>query len=143
MRLDQKNITAILDDYLVWEEIKAEKRYDQLSGTEKDELRLNFDNDAKYYKGKINNDTNAKYTYEEALFVDTIISFWTPYKRLLELEADWKAYKTAKSIKVLLRQIKSNKETMYSQRIKEVNIKVNARAKLCYTPANFMLLPNR
>lgn len=143
MSLDQKSITEILDDYLVWEEIKAEKRYDLLSSKEKDELRLKYDNDAKYYKRKINKITGMEYTDEEALFADTIISFWTPYKRLLELEAEWNVYKTAKSLKAILWQIKSNKETTYSQRIKEVNIKISEFAKLCYTPANFIILPSR
>lgn len=143
MGLDQNNITKILDDYLVWETIKAEKKYKQLSSAEKDELRLQYDNDAKYYKSQINKDTGAKYTDEEALLADTIISFWTPYKRLLELEAEWNIYKTAKSLNALLWQIKTNKETTYSQRIKEVNLKVNPLAKLCYTPGNFMILPNR
>lgn len=69
------------------EQIKAEKRYTQLSIAEKDELRLQYDNDAKYYKSPINKDTGAKYTDEEVLLADTIISFWIPYKRLLELEA--------------------------------------------------------
>lgn len=143
MSLDQNSIIEILDDYLVWEEKKAEKKYDQLSSKEKDELRLKYDNDAKYYKSQINKDTGVKYTDEEALFADTIISFWTPYKRLLELEAEWNVYKTAKSLKALLWQIKSNKETAYSQRIKDVNLKLNTFAKLCYTAGNFMLLPNR
>lgn len=143
MSLDQNSIIKILDDYLVWEEIKVEKKYDQLSSKEKDELRLKYDNDAKYYKSQINKDTGVKYTNEEALFADTIISFWTPYKRLLELEAEWNVYKTAKSLKALLWQIKSNKKTTYSERIKEVNRKVNAFAKLCYTRGNFMILPNR
>ena len=143
MSLDQNSIIEILDDYLVWEEKKAEKKYDQLSSKEKDELRLKYDNDAKYYKSQINKDTGVKYTDEEALFADTIISFWTPYKRLLELEAGWSVFKTEKSLNALLWQIKTNKETAYSQRIKDVNLKLYAFAKLCYTPGNFMLLPNR
>lgn len=117
MSLDQNSIIEILDDYLVWEQKKAEKKYDQLSSKEKDELRLKYDNDAKYYKSQINKETGVKYTDEEALYADTIISFWTPYKRLLELEAGWSAFKTEKSLNALLWQIKTNKETEYSQRI--------------------------
>lgn len=143
MSLSQSSVIQILDNYLVWEEIKTEKRYNQLSSKEKSELRLSYDNDAKYYRSQINKDTGVKYTNEEALFADTIISFWTPYKRLLKLEAEWSVYKTAKSLRALLWQIKSNKETAYSEKIKEVNLKVNAFAKLCYTPGNFMILPNR
>lgn len=143
MSLPQSSIIEILDDYLEWEKIKAEKRYDQLSSKERDELRLKYDKDAKYYKSQINKDTGLKYTDEDALFADTIISFWTPYKRLLELEAGWNASKTAKSLNALLWQIKTNKETTFSLRIKEVNIKVSSFAKVCYTPGNFMILPNR
>ena len=42
MSLDQNSIIEILDDYLVWEQKKAKKKYDQLSSKEKDELRLNM-----------------------------------------------------------------------------------------------------
>lgn len=35
MSLDQNSIIEILDDYLVWEEKKVEKEYNQLSSKEK------------------------------------------------------------------------------------------------------------
>jgi hypothetical protein len=43
---------------------------------------------------------------EEALYADTIISFWTPYRRLLKLEVGWIASKTSSSLDALKRQIK-------------------------------------
>ena len=59
MSLDQNSIIEILNDYLEWEMKKAEKKYDQLSSKEKDELRLKDDNDAKYYKSQINKKTGV------------------------------------------------------------------------------------
>jgi len=59
-------VIKILENYLAWEELKQQKSYDKLSWNEKNNLRLQNDNDAKYYyeKGKIEK--------EEALKADTI-----------------------------------------------------------------------
>lgn len=72
-------VLKILEDYLAWEDLKEQKKYHELTRNEKDELRLENDYDAKYFY-KIEG-----LTKENALYADTVISFWTPYSRLLKL----------------------------------------------------------
>jgi hypothetical protein len=136
--VDNKVIN-ILEDYLVLEKLKKEKNYEKLDWEQKDEFRLQNDNDAKFYYEK-------KLKREDALKADTIFSFWTPYCRLLKLEADWKVYKNARTIKTLealLKQIKATWENSYTVKINEINDKLESFAKVCYTKGNYMLLPER
>lgn len=131
------NVLLILKDYLSWEKVKEEKNYNNLSFDEKNNLRLENDKDAKFYYEVM------KLTKEKSLFADTIISFWSIYKRLLELEAGWKSYKTIESLKALIKKIESNKQDDYSRKIRALNEKIDGFASLIYTKGNFMLLPNR
>lgn len=131
-------VLKILEDYLAWEKLKQQKNYDRLSHKEKDELRLENDNDAKYYYEILG------LTKEKALYADTIISFWTPYSRLLEIEAKWKTYKTStKSLGSLINQIKTDSKNKYTEAIKQVNCNIEEFAEICYTKGNYMLLPER
>lgn len=130
-------VISILEEYLEWEKIKTEKDYTNLTQKEKDELRLAYDNDAKYYYETIN------LSKEKALHADTITSFWTLYKRLLELEAGWSAYKTVKSLERLIFQTNKTRINDYTEKIRKVNEKIEHFAELCYTKGNYMLLPNR
>lgn len=130
-------VLKILEDYLAWEKLKQQKDYERLSQKEKDELRLEYDNDAKYYYEIIG------LSKEKALHADMIISFWTPYCRLLKEEADWKAYKTLKSLESLINQIKTNRENDYTEKIRQVNSNIEEFAQICYTKGNYMLLPER
>ncbi len=130
-------VLKILENYLAWEKLKQLKNYNRLSQKEKDELRLENDNDAKYYYKIIG------LTKEKALYADTIISFWTPYSRLLKVEADWTAYKTSKSLESLINQIKTNRKNDYTEKIRRVNSNIEEFAKMCYTKGNYMLLPER
>lgn len=63
-------VVKIIEKYLEWEKIKQKKGYS-------DTLRLEYDDDANYY-------LNKGYSEDEALHADTIVSFWTIYKTLLE-----------------------------------------------------------
>ena len=85
-------VVELLKNYLKLKKIKKEKNYENLSWSDKDDLRLLYDNDAKYYYEECN------LKREEALKGDTIISFWTIYCRLLKLEANWTVANCAKSI---------------------------------------------
>ena len=131
------NVLLILKDYLSWEKVKKEKNYNNLSFDEKNNLRLENDKDAKFYYEVM------KLTKEKSLFADTIISFWSIYKRLLELEAGWKSYKNVRSLEVLIEKIESNKQDDYSRKIRALNEKIDGFASLIYTKGNFMLLPYR
>ena len=131
------NVLLILKDYLSWEKVKKEKNYNNLSFDEKNNLRLENDKDAKFYYEVM------KLTKEKSLFADTIISFWSIYKRLLELEAGWKSYKTIESLKALIKKIESNEQDDCSRKIRALNEKIDGFANLIYTKGNFMLLPDR
>lgn len=131
-------VLKILEDYLAWEKLKQQKNYDRLSQKEKDELRLENDNDAKYYYETLG------LTKEKALYADTIISFWTPYSRLLEIEAKWKTYKTSiKSLEKLINKIKTDNKNEYTEAINKINSNVEEFAQICNTKGNYMLLPER
>lgn len=129
-------VVDILISYFEWEKLKNTSEYQNLSSGEKDKIRLENDNDARYYR-------NMELSYEKALLADTIVSFWTPYKRMLCLEAKWNSSKTEKSLKSLLYQINLNGITDTSRNIIAVNNKFENFAKICYSKGNFMLLPNR
>lgn len=130
-------VLKILEDYLAWDKLKQQKDYDRISQKEKDELRLEYDNDAIYYYEIIG------LTKEKALYADMIISFWTLYSRLLKVEAGWAVYKTSKSIGSLINQIKTNRKNDYTEKIRQVNNNIEEFAKICYTKGNYMLLPER
>ncbi len=134
------SVEKILEQYLAWEELKQNINYDNLSWDKKDNLRLQNDNDAKYYYEV------AKKQKAEALKADTIISFWTPYCRLLKLEANWTVKKNAKTIgnlKALLNQIRATWENDYTLKIKDINKRLDNFAKVCYSRGNYMLLPEK
>lgn len=133
-------VIKILEDYLAWEELKQEKNYDKLSYDVKDILRLQNDNDAKYYYEE------CKIEKAEALKADTIISFWTPYCRLLKLEANYTIGENAKTIgnlKALLKQIRATWKNDFTWKINATNERIENFAKVCYTKGNYMLLPER
>ncbi|MBU3877263.1 hypothetical protein HGO97_015770 [Faecalicatena sp. AGMB00832] len=67
-------VLEILESYLLWEKRKVQIKFDNLSQNRKDEMRLEYDNDAKYYYKIVG------LPEDKALCADTIISFWTPYK---------------------------------------------------------------
>lgn len=121
-------VIEILEDYLNLEIVKMQRKYSET-------LRLQYDNDAKYYLEK-------GYSKDEALHADTIISFWTIYKTLLDRETCWCAYRTVKSLESLLRQIRSKRKNDYTENIIKLNKKIDDFAKIIYTNGNYMLLPN-
>ena len=131
------HVSDILEQYLYWEKLKAEKEYHSLAWEEKDELRLENDRDAMYYHETVG------LKEEQALYADTIISFWTLYKRLLELEAGWCAYRTIKSLSRLIFQMNKVRQNDYTEKIRKVNEKMEPFAEICYTKGNYMLLPDR
>lgn len=120
-------VIEIIEQYLEWELVKHQRGYSLA-------LRLQYDNDAKYYLEK-------GYSEEEALHADTVISFWTIYKTLLEKQTGWTAYRTTKSISSLLRQIRSKRDNDYTAKILHLNEKIDDFAKTIYTEGNYMLLP--
>ena len=120
-------VVKIIEDYLEVKSLESKRGYS-------DALRLKYDNDAKYYLSK-------GYSKDEALHADTIISFWTIYRTVLEKETGWNAYKTVASLKSLLRQIRSNRRNDYTEKINCVNAKLEALAKRIYSEGNYMLLP--
>lgn len=121
-------VVEIIEKYLEWEIVKQQKGYS-------DTLRLKYDNDAMYY-------LSIGYSREEALHADTIVSFWTIYKRLLEMEVGWSSYRTTKSLESLLRQIRNKRKNNYTDNIIKLNEKLEDFAKVVYTNGNYMLLPN-
>lgn len=129
-------VLAILEGYLDWEKRKREIGYEGLTGAQKDRLRLQYDRDAQYYHA-------AGLDGGQALHADTVVSFWGPYKRLLQLEAGWTAYKTEKSLERLLYQTRKKGANDFTESIRAVNASVEDFARVCYTSGNFMLLPRR
>lgn len=121
-------VVEIIGEYLEEEIVEQQRGYSKA-------VRLEYDNDARYYLEK-------GYSEEEALHADTIISFWIIYKTLLEKQTGWTAYKTVKSLNSLLRQIRSKRENDYTAKILQLNEKIEDFAKVIYTAGNYMLLPN-
>lgn len=130
-------VSEILKGYLAWEKLKQQVGYENLSWEERDNLRLENDNDARYYFREVGLEK------AEALKADTVISFWTPYCRLLELEANWKSVKTVKGLEWLLKEIHATWNNDYTSKIKTVNEKIQGLAKVYHTKGNYMLLPER
>ena len=130
-------VRKILEDYMIWLEVTESNEYGRSNWKYKDAKRLEFDNDAKYYKNQ------EKLSNEDALRADTIFSFWTPYKTLLLKNAGWNVSKTTKSIKALLKQSDATHPNKFTSKILAVNNKIEAFASVCYTKGNYMLLPDR
>lgn len=126
---DIMEIERILDSYIEWQSIIESDDYKKMTQNEMERLRLSHDEDAKYYK-------EIGLSDKRALHADTIFSFWTIYKTLLQREANWNAYKTVKSLKYLKGKIEKNDE-----KISEVNKMIEPFADVCYLKGNFMLLP--
>ena len=135
-----ESVIDILEGYLALEKLKQEINYKYLSWKQKDEFRLENDNDAKFYYEE------CKLEIHKALKADTIVSFWTPYCRLLKLEADWTVGMNAKTIvnlEVLLKQTRATWKNEYTPKIKKINENLEPFANMCYTSGNYMLLPER
>ena len=130
-------VLKIIESYLDWEKLKEREAYNNLLPCEKDELRLENDNDAKYYHEVMG------LSKEQALYADTLVSFWMLYQRLLHCIAGWDAYKTKKSLECLIKQTKATWKNDFTAKIKEVNCHVAEFAQICYTKGNFILLPSR
>lgn len=101
-------VEKIIDYYIAWEEVAERVEYKKSTPFEKEQIRLKYDEDAKYFK-------NLGYDDNTALHADVIVSFWTIYKTLLNNEAHWKVSKTLKSLEALRRQIQS--KGRYSKKI--------------------------
>lgn len=136
----EQNHQPVIDNirkYYQWEKFISTPEYAELPISKKEDLRLQYDDDAQYYHIK------RGLPKEEALYADTIISFWTPYKYLLLKTTGWKAYCTECSLSSLLYQLTASHITTYSKNIQKISSRVSKFANLCYTPGNFMLLPDR
>lgn len=129
-------VIEILEGYLEFEKLKVNIDYNNLSWDKKRDLRLEFDNDAAYFYRQVG------LKREEALKADTIISFWTPYKRLVELKTGLKYYRTVKSLTALISQIKATWKNESTPKLQIVNKNISEFAKVYYTKGNYMLLPN-
>lgn len=127
------SIDEIIDRYIEWQAIKEKCNYKDKLKSEKEKIRLEHDEDAKYYKSLGCSD-------ETALHADVIISFWTIYKTFLSNEANWNVSKTLKSLQALKRQVETGGR--YSKKILAVNDMLLEFAEVCYTKGNYMLLPN-
>ncbi|WP_310603712.1 hypothetical protein [Anaerosporobacter sp.] len=125
-------VKKILIHFLKCREMEESKEYQELSWQCKEKKRLEYDCDA-YYYNKI-----RKYSEFEALYSDTMVSFWTPYKLALYQNTGWSYSKSKTSLEQLIKQINcGNKGCL------EVNKKFESFAKVYYTKGNFMLLPDR
>ncbi|MGF0040274.1 hypothetical protein ACQRBF_05765 [Peptoniphilaceae bacterium SGI.131] len=133
--MSQEFVIKILKEYYKWEKIKID--YENKTYHEKDKLRLEYDEDAKYYYNELG------YSKEKSLHADTMVSFWTIYKRLLKLEANWEVSKTLSSLNGLLSQINARWDNDFTEKIIQVNNYVENFAKYCYTKGNYILLPHR
>lgn len=127
-------VLAILNDYLAWEKFKTSTNYNNLPYSDQHDIRLQYDNDAKYYYEVMG------LSKAQALCADTIVSFWTPYKRLLQLKANWYSTKSAPSLTALLNKLTA--EGGRSEAVKSASEYALPLAEVCYTKSNYMLLPN-
>ena len=114
-------VIAILEHFIMYQELMKQN-------IRSDKLRLMHDKDAVYYLSK-------GLSPKESLRGDTIVSFWTPYKRLLTLEVGKNVNKNVDGLKSLIIETNSN------EKIKELNKRIQEFAQLYYTAGNFMLLP--
>lgn len=127
-------VERIIDKYIEWQRIAESNDYKRrMTQKEKELLRLKYDEDAKYYK-------SIGLSDERALHADTIFSFWTIYKTLLQREAKWNTSKTVRALTALKDQIE--KHGKYEKKIRKVNDKIESFASVCYSKGNFMLLPD-
>lgn len=138
VRMSSNRIIEILEDYLAWAQLDERVGgYKNLPQSERKKLRLQYDNDARYYYEQLGLDE------EEALKGDTIISFFTPYKRLLQVETGWDVSKTVKSLRALINETLATWDNDYTEKILAVNKRVEGFGEVCYTKGNFMLLPDK
>ena len=136
--MSSNRIIEILEDYLAWAQLDERVGgYKNLPQSERKKLRLQYDNDARYYYEQLGLDE------EEALKGDTIISFFTPYKRLLQVETGWDVSKTVKSLRALINETLATWDNDYTEKILAVNKRVKGFGEVCYTKGNFMLLPDK
>lgn len=68
-------VKEILDYYIEWQSIVEKSDYKSKTQRDKDQIRLKYDEDAKYFK-------NQGFDDNTSLHADVIISFWTIYKSL-------------------------------------------------------------
>lgn len=118
---EENNIRNILVHFL---------NYTKISGGYK--TRLEYDCDAYYYKKYVGLEDEA------ALYADTMISFWTPYKLAIYKATGVRYIQTEKSLTELIERI-DNKDS----EILRINKIFEPFAKIYYTKGNFMLLPKR
>ena len=120
-------------DYLCYPDWLKQNGYDKKKFyeyvDEYEKFRLKYDGDARYYYNMYNDPVVA-------LRGDTIISIYTPYKRLLELKTGIVYHKCNNPFELL---IKNKNEQGY----KETNEIFAEFAKLSQSAGNFMLLPHR
>lgn len=121
-------VNEIIDSYIEWQRIAESDEYKRKSWKEKESLRLQLDEDAKYYKSLGLSDSVA-------LHADVIFSFWTIYKALLKKETGRNYYRTIESLTKLKERAKTD------ERIQFVNQMVSDFASVCYSKGNYMLLP--
>lgn len=122
----KNHVLEIIESYLKAEKMVKENR-----------VRPEYDDDAKYYYEV------KKLSIDESLHADTIISFWTPYARLLQLEANWVTTKSIGHLNNLIYQITTDRKTGYNEAIKKVNKQISEFAEICYNKGNYMLLPEK
>ena len=126
--MSSNRIIGILEDYLAWAQLDERVGgYKNLPQSERKKLRLQYDNDARYYYEQLGLDE------EEALKGDTIISFFTPYKRLLQVETGWDVSKTVKSLRALINETLATWDNDYTEKILAVNKRVEGFGEVCYT----------
>ena len=99
-------------------------------------LRLRLDRDARFYR-------EQGYPDKEALFGDTVVSFWTIYKQLLRLKTGLKKGSSAETFAYLLEQSRSPQEDEETLAIRALNETLEPLAAMIDTAGNFMLLPKR
>lgn len=125
--MSSNRIIGILEDYLAWAQLDERVGgYKNLPQSERKKLRLQYDNDARYYYEQLGLDE------EEALKGDTIISFFTPYKRLLQVETGWDVSKTVKSLRALINETLATWDNDYTEKILAVNKRVEGFGEVSY-----------
>ncbi len=122
-------VEEIIDYFIAYQKMVESVDYEKKSQDEKNALRLQYDEDARYYK-------SIGYEDAEALHADVLFSFWIIYKTLLLKDANWVSYKTLNFLNAL------KKYTKTKDQIQSVNQSVSEFASVCYSKGNFMLLPD-
>ena len=103
--------------------------YFKIPGKGGDEFRLKYDGDARYYHLLLNDP-------HLALYADTIISFYTPYKEMLKRTTGVIYHKCNKPFDELI-------EKRNEPGFKEVNDQFAMFIDLYFTAGNYLLLPER